>query len=286
MRLVIFTLSLLIAIAAAPAVAQTEAAQTEPPQSSDTGELTRLERLAEDAFVEDDLAVAAALYRQLAQRHSQSNERTRNLVIVAYLELQQGRKAEAIETVRDALIENPDYRFESESYDDVMREVFYEGQKAAIAERQQLADQAVRLGNEQMRQGDQAAAGRHFETALSYRPDHVQALYNLALTHLNQRREEEAEAGFQKLLALGDAANDGLRALTMINLGYLYQKRGLDQEAIDVLEQAVAIDPSSTQGWSNLGAARRRAGDQSGAADAFRRAYELSPQNSEALGNL
>ncbi|MEM7353628.1 MAG: tetratricopeptide repeat protein, partial [Acidobacteriota bacterium] len=47
-----------------------------------------------------------------------------------------------------------------------------------------------------------------------------------------------------------------------------------------------AIDPSSTQGWSNLGAARRRAGDQSGAADAFRRAYELSPQNSEALGNL
>ena len=248
-------------------------------------ELADLEHLAEEAFAEDDLQAAAALYRQLAERQSVRSEKSRVMVIVAYLELQLRRKADAIATVRDALISDPDYRFEAESYGDAMREVFYEGQKAAIAERQRLADRSARLGAEQMRQGDNGAARRHFETALGYRPDHASALYNLALTHLNDRREEDAEAGFQKLLALGETSGQ-LRSLAMINLGYLYQRRRLYQEAADILQQAVAIDPSSAQAWSNLGAARRQMGERAAAAEAFRRAYELEPGNAEALGNL
>lgn len=270
----------------AVAAAGAQSRDSTPAGSAESQALRQLEQLAEDSFADDDLETAIALYRQLADRLTQTSEKTRNLIIVAFLEHQLGRTNTAIRTVRDALVEDPSYAFKAENYDEGMRGIFYKGQKAAVEERDRLATRAVRLGRERMKEGDNEGASRHFESALEYRPDHAAALYNLAVTDLRNQREEQAEAGFQKLIALGDQAGNQILSLAMTNLGYLYQRRRLNQEAAEILEQAVALNPASQSAWSILGAARRQMGDGQAATEAFRRAYELKPDDSEALGNL
>ncbi len=249
-------------------------------------ELAELERLAEESFAEDDLKTAVALYRQLAGRLPPGPERTRIKMTTAYLQHLAGRDADALVTVREALVEDPGYGFQPELYNDAFREIFYDGQKRAAEARSRQAEREVAEGTARLRQRDYGAAQRHFETALTYRGDHPGALYNLGLAHLHQQREEQAEARFQKLLALGDGVGIELRTLALTNLGYLYERRRQFPEARSFLEQAVEIDPSNARAWSILGAARRQLGDRSAAAEAFRRAYELSPEDPQAMGHL
>ncbi|MEM7584480.1 MAG: tetratricopeptide repeat protein [Acidobacteriota bacterium] len=257
-----------------------------PAPASGQDDLVALERLAEASFAEDDLDVAIALYRQLADRHTALQEKTRVLMIVAYLEHSAGRQNQAVETVRDALLVDPKYTFDSELYDDAMREVFYEGQKLAFETRTSRAQEFNREGNARFRAGDYPGARQSFEAALGYQPDYPKALYNLALVHLNTQNGEEAEAGFQKLLALGDRVEVSLRTLARINLGHLYTQRSLYLEAEEILLQAIEDDPSNAKVWSILGAAQRQLGKQSEAAEAARRAYDLQPDNPEAMGHL
>ncbi|MEJ2086650.1 MAG: tetratricopeptide repeat protein [Acidobacteriota bacterium] len=51
-------------------------------------------------------------------------------------------------------------------------------------------------------------------------------------------------------------------------------------------EIATRVDPSLPDGWVNLGVARRRAGDPTGAEKAYRRAIEVDGDNSSAYANL
>ena len=57
-------------------------------------------------------------------------------------------------------------------------------------------------------------------------------------------------------------------------------------EAVGWLETAVAIDPSLTPAWVNLGVVLRRAGDLPGAEDAYKHALELDPRTPSAYQNL
>ncbi len=271
----LFLLLLAVALPATPASGQAATAD----------ELAELERQAEDRFVEDDYEGAIRLYRQLADRSPQRREKTRVLMYVAYLEHLLGRDG-AVATVRDVLIEDPDFAFQPELYNDTFTGIFYDGQQQAVAMRRSLAEGNVRQGNEHLRQGDYDAARREFEAALGHRGDHPAALYNLALVHLYEHREEDAEAGFQKLLALGESIGDGPRALALTNLGYLYERRRQYQEAETFLEQAVAIDADSSQAWSILGASRRQLGKAADATAAFQRAYELAPDDGQTMSNL
>ena len=254
-------------------------------QEATAGELAELERQAEDRFVEDDYQGAITLYRQLADRSPQRREKTRVLMYVAYLEHLLGRD-DAVATVRDVLIEDPDFAFRPELYNDTFTGIFYEGQQQALEMRRSLAEDNVRRGNEYLHQRDYGAARREFEAALAYRGDHPAALYNLALVDLYEHREEEAEAGFQKLLALGETIDPRPRALALTNLGYLYERRGQYQEAETFLEQAVAINAENAQAWSILGASRRQLGKAADATEAFQRAHELAPADPQVMSNL
>ena len=258
-----------------------------PQSTADNAEaLAELEQLAEDSFADDDLEAAVVLYRQLAGQTTVRQERSRVLMTVAYLEHLMQRETAAVATVTATLVEDPNYAFQADLYNESMRDVFYRGQKAAVEKRSSLAQQNIRQGNNHLRERDYGAARQQFEAALAYQPGHPTALYNLALTHLYDRQEEQAEAGFQKLLALGTPVGAELRALAMTNLGYLYERRRLYQEAEDILKQAVELDPSSARAWSILGVARRQMGQTIDAAAAFRRAYELSPSDTEAMSHL
>ena len=62
---------------------------------------------------------------------------------------------------------------------------------------------------------------------------------------------------------------------TLATLAHLHAGRGRQQEAISLLERAVALDPSGAALWFNLGFLRQTESDHSGVLEAFERAIAL-----------
>jgi Flp pilus assembly protein TadD len=61
--------------------------------------------------------------------------------------------------------------------------------------------------------------------------------------------------------------------LSRLSFGYL--NRGDNQRAADYAARAVAVDPTSSEGWIVLGAARDALGDPKGARDAYRSCVDV-----------
>lgn len=256
-------------------------------------ELLQLERLAEDSFVQDDLETAIVLYRQLQARLQSRSEKVRILMTIAWLEHLQQQNDRALDTLIEAFVLDPDYEFRPELYSESFRQLFVRGQQQAIEAREQRAADRISQGFDRLRDGDYEAARQALQEALAMVPNHPKGLYNLALVDLYDRRNDDAVAGFQKLLALADSGTEAgtdidasLRALALTNLGYLFIQQGNYQGAQSSLEQAVAVDASDPSSWSNLGVTRRRLGDPKGAAEAFQRAYQLDPDNAATINHL
>lgn len=255
-------------------------------QQASSEELARLEQMAEQSFIADELGTAAELYSQLAGRLTDPAEKASKLMTVAWIELLRGLDQATIDRLVQALLVDPDLVFQPDLYNTRFRDLFYDAQRRAEEERNHLTSLRVREGTAQLRNKDYAAARQSFEEALALRPNHVNGLYNLALTEVYAGRSEEALTGFQKLLALGDAVPPGTRALALINVGFLYTRQGSHADAAQALDQAVALRPDHAEAWTNLGVARRELGDAAGAAAAFRRAHELDPESSLTTDNL
>lgn len=82
---------------------------------------------------------------------------------------------------------------------------------------------------------------------------------------------DETEPTAPEAVDVSEPLADGVRA---------YQ-RGEYQKAVSVLEQVVADEPTSLQGWLVLGQARYDLGNASGARDATVRVLELDPKNAK-----
>jgi len=63
------------------------------------------------------------------------------------------------------------------------------------------------------------------------------------------------------------------------NLGSVYVEQGRIQEAKDILQKALAINPSYVNGWLHLATARLKDGDMNGAIEAARMAQQIDPDN-------
>jgi len=63
------------------------------------------------------------------------------------------------------------------------------------------------------------------------------------------------------------------------NLGSMYVKQGRTQEAKDILQKALTINPSYVNGWIHLAEARLKEGDVNGAHEAARMAQRIDPDN-------
>ena len=91
-----------------------------------------------------------------------------------------------------------------------------------------------------------------------------------ALEHLQQGNHAEAEHLLRALLAGGKA-----RASTALNLAGLCTRDGRWQEALNLLETALRLDPAYAAAHFNIGHVRRARGDLQAAAAAYQRALEL-----------
>jgi len=90
-----------------------------------------------------------------------------------------------------------------------------------------------------------------------------------------------AEAGYREIL--GISASEP-RALHL--LGTLHAQTGRLASAVDLLRQALRLDPRNAETHNNLGLALHGLGEVAAAAAAFREALRLSPRYPEALNNL
>ncbi len=267
-----------------PIVEEELPASQAPPAGGD------LEELAEQLFAEDDLDGAIAVYRQLVARETVAAEKARLLVLVAFIDHYAGRDAEAFSTLKKALILDPGREVRAELYTERFHELYVEALPEAERELDLKAYEAFSRGREHMQAKEYAAARSAFLEALAYRSVHPEALYNLGLTDLYDGRYDKSLDSFQKLLTLADVHPDEtgpvMRCRALTNMGYLYSRRQLFQEAETALEQAVVLDPEYATAWSNLGAARISLGKKAAAAEAYRRAHELNSDDPKAINNL
>ena len=134
----------------------------------------------------------------------------------------------------------------------------------SIAACQVLAAAAVESGRP-------AAAIPACRAALARRPGHPGLTAALADALKAAGAREEAHALLAPLVASSPSA------AVLVSFGALAVETGRGDEALPVLERAVAADARNPRAWDNLGTARKRGGEPEGAADAYARAVALDP---------
>jgi tetratricopeptide (TPR) repeat protein len=132
-------------------------------------------------------------------------------------------------------------------------------------------DRLFTLGLAQSEQ-DVDAALRTMRQVIARSPDHALAHYNLALLLKRTDRLDEAIVSARRAAAL-----DG-RPEARLALASLHVLQGDFVRAEAAVDDALAADRRSVDGWLMLGTVRGARGDLPGAADALRRAIALRPE--------
>ena len=161
----------------------------------------------------------------------------------------------------------------------------------------------LHLGIVEQRAGHPVAAERYFREALVQDPTHAVALIRLGTVLLEQGRGTEAEAAWRRavdaearwnryqLWELGQAieqvpmARASARGQLALTLGALLQREAELGYAEDQYRLATALLPDNANAWNNLGVAYALRGSMKPALDAFLRALQLKPGDSQACRN-
>ncbi len=121
--------------------------------------------------------------------------------------------------------------------------------------------------------GNSAGAVRRLEELLTAEPrPEVEPYLYLAMGQLRQRRIDEIEATFDRIFELAPAHPTGLMWLGLVRSGF-----GRQDEAVRLLEEAVAAAPEMAEAHFNLGVLLHESGRPAAAEPAFQRALALRP---------
>jgi tetratricopeptide (TPR) repeat protein len=104
--------------------------------------------------------------------------------------------------------------------------------------------------------GDYAQAVKSFESVVAEHPSAYLPLFNLGLTYDRLGRAAEAEAAYRRALALEPALPQRDAAVYNTYGYFLYRQRRYE-EAIPLLERALALDPEHAKARRTLAAARQ-----------------------------
>jgi Tfp pilus assembly protein PilF len=133
-------------------------------------------------------------------------------------------------------------------------------------------------------QGDNETARQLYLQALGLKSDAPDVHYGLATVCFLLNDLTSAAYHFKEVTRL-----DPLRAGAHINLGAVYNRMDLLDEAIPVLRRGIQLDHTRAEGYYNLGVVYRRKGQPDLAIQAYREATRINPRMADAhynLGNL
>src|SRR5436309_5082769 len=133
-------------------------------------------------------------------------------------------------------------------------------------------------------QGEYEAARQIYLQALGLKSDSPDVHYGLATVCFLLNDLTSASFHFKEGTRL-----DPLRAAAHINLGAVYNRMDMLDEAIPVLRRGIQIDHGRAEGYYNLAIVYRRKGQPELAIQAYREAVRINPKMADAhynLGNL
>ena len=130
-----------------------------------------------------------------------------------------------------------------------------------------------------------------FENTVRLSPYSIRARDSLAALYLDARRYGDAEAQYRELLTYSDILEDRVqkdkaKSSCFYNLGIIFEKYSMFEEALMAYRLAVVFDPNMPQGYNNAGLVLQRFGDKEAAKEAFKKAMEVDPQYYQAYNNL
>ncbi|MCL0054231.1 tetratricopeptide repeat protein, partial [Dehalococcoidia bacterium] len=137
------------------------------------------------------------------------------------------------------------------------------------------------LGNNHLRQGDWAKAGKAYETAIGVSTTFQKAWKGLAITQHERGDYQAAEQTYLEALRL-----DPVDKQSWFNLSVAQLNLAKLDEAEESCLSSIAIEPQETDSWCNLGLIQSRTGNLNEAESAYRKALELDPQDATAWVNL
>jgi Flp pilus assembly protein TadD len=127
---------------------------------------------------------------------------------------------------------------------------------------------------------DFAAAIPPLQRFIAEKPDEAFAHFQLAYAYTGLKHMDEAQAEYEKCVAL-----DAKMAEAQLNLGILLLEKD-PAAAVAPLRRAVDLLPSQSRPRVLLGLAQERSGDLKGSAESFEGASRLDPKDEESLIEL
>ncbi len=115
-----------------------------------------------------------------------------------------------------------------------------------------------------------------YRLALKYNPEFVQAALCLGYLHASRHEYGEAEANFLLGLRLKPNAD------VYFNLGFIRDKAGRKEQAVEAFREAVRLKPALDRAWYGMGLALGALGRHQEAAQALEEAGRLQPMNGHA----
>jgi Flp pilus assembly protein TadD len=131
-----------------------------------------------------------------------------------------------------------------------------------------------------LEKNDYAAAIPPLQKFIAEKPDVAYAHFQLAYAYTALKRPEDAQAEYEKCVAL-----DPKMPEAQLNLGILVLEKD-PAAAVVALRKAVELLPSQSRPRYLLGLAQERSGDLAGAAESFEGASRLDPKDVESLAHL
>lgn len=112
-------------------------------------------------------------------------------------------------------------------------------------------------------------------------PVTLERALNIAISLHQAQRLDEAEPIYRLILEQYPEHPDALHFL-----GLLMHHRGDNQQAIELIEQAIEVSPEHSDAYNNLGNILNFTGEFNKAAEQYRKALALNPANASAHNNL
>ncbi|MEM7052099.1 MAG: tetratricopeptide repeat protein [Acidobacteriota bacterium] len=203
-------------------------------------------------------------------------------LILADLLAQEGRGEDALEVLASGTADLPE--LQAKTLDLLIREGS-EGKARRLVQRLAKAgESAISVVAAQAAQAHQRYDWSLdlLESVLAKRPDHRQALFSAGAAYERTNQQEKAEASFRRLLALEP---DHAHALNY--LGYMWAENGVNlEEALDLVQRAVALDPENGAFMDSLGWAHYRLGQYVQARQYLERAAGMVPDDGTVAAHL
>jgi tetratricopeptide (TPR) repeat protein len=134
---------------------------------------------------------------------------------------------------------------------------------------------------EVVQEGDRKTAIAQLDGYLKDYPRDDLAWTILGNVYEDEDRDQEAQAAYDKALALNPRQADAVNGL-----GVLHRKRGDDDKAMESYERALRIEPANAQAYSSMAVIALRRSQDARALEWAKKAYHLDRSDAVVAANL